>query len=79
MVSDGMGGYNAGEMASKNATEFICWQFTRKLLSRIRSDSEKNRQEMVTAFNDAHNHILELSSIWEVISTAMIHICVLAI
>lgn len=61
IVSDGMGGHNAGEIASLNATKIVHAHFTSELIDRIRHDSREIREQMVNSIKQAHEKILELS------------------
>lgn len=61
IVADGMGGHNAGEVASMNATESVNARLTSELLSEMSGDDEKIRNEMITAVKDAHSRIIQMA------------------
>ncbi len=61
IVADGMGGHNAGEVASSNATETINDYFTSELLSRIRGDDKDIESEMKQSLLAANQKILEMA------------------
>jgi len=62
IVSDGMGGHNAGEVASMNATESVNNYFTSELLSEISGDDEKIQNEMIKVVVDAHHKIIQMAN-----------------
>jgi protein phosphatase len=61
IVSDGMGGHNAGEVASMNATESVTNCFTSELLSEITGDDKKIQNEMIKVVIDAHHKIIQMA------------------
>jgi PPM family protein phosphatase len=61
IAADGMGGHNAGEVASANATEVVDAYFNLKLLSGITADDGKIRDAMTGALIEAHEKILEMA------------------
>lgn len=61
IVSDGMGGHNAGEIASLNATKTVHAHFTPELLARIKHDNQQIREEIVNSIKEAHQKILSMS------------------
>ena len=61
IVADGMGGHNAGEVASLNATETINDYFTLELLSQISNDEISIETEMKQSLLKANQKILEMA------------------
>jgi len=61
IVADGMGGHNAGEVASRNAAESVNNYFTSKLLSKISGNNERIKDEMIKSLLHAHHNIIELA------------------
>jgi protein phosphatase len=61
IVSDGMGGHNAGEVASMNATESVNNYFSTELLSEMRGDDEKIKNVMINALLNAHKEITDMA------------------
>jgi serine/threonine protein phosphatase PrpC len=61
IVADGMGGHNAGEIASLNATETINDYFTSELLSQIRDDEISIDTEMKQSLLKANQKILDMA------------------
>lgn len=61
IVADGMGGHNAGEIASLNAVETVNDYFTEELLSQIEADGEKIENEMKASLLKANQKILEMA------------------
>jgi protein phosphatase len=61
IVSDGMGGHNAGEVASLTAVERVDSCFTPELVSEMRSSRKDIGEEMVRAVNEAHRGVVELA------------------
>ncbi len=61
IVADGMGGHNAGEVASLNAVKIIDEYFTPAILSVIKSNPVQIEKEMIKAINEAHQGIVEMS------------------
>lgn len=62
IVADGMGGHNAGEIASVNAVEAVNDYFTEELLSQIEGDSKKIKIEMHASLLEANQKILEMAA-----------------
>lgn len=60
VVSDGMGGHNAGEVASLNAVEMVDKYFTPNRILEMRRDREKIRRELINAVLNAHEHIVRM-------------------
>jgi len=61
IVADGMGGHNAGEIASLNAAETINDYFTLELLSLIRGDDKDIESELKQSLLAANQKILEMA------------------
>jgi protein phosphatase len=61
IVSDGMGGHNAGEVASLNATEAVNNHFTPATLSEIKGDRIKINDELNDCLYVANQTILDLA------------------
>ena len=61
IVADGMGGHNAGDVASKNATQIVDAYLTPDLLSEIRDNIRKIRETMIKSLLHAHTEILEMA------------------
>jgi serine/threonine protein phosphatase PrpC len=61
IISDGMGGHNAGEIASLNATKMVYAHFSLELIARIKRDNQQIRDEIVESIKEAHQKILEMS------------------
>ena len=61
IAADGMGGHNAGEVASLKATEVIDAHFTEELLSQLRGDDEKIADEMTKSLLNANEKIVEMA------------------
>lgn len=61
IAADGMGGHNAGEVASLNATNWVNKYLSADLLSKIEGNNERIRQEMIKSLLFAHRGILEIS------------------
>lgn len=61
IVSDGMGGHNAGEVASLQATRAINRYLSGDLLGRILGDEERIKQEMMAGLNEANRRVREMS------------------
>lgn len=62
IVSDGMGGHNAGEIASLNATQTVKEYFTAERLGKIKKDPKLVRDEIIDSIKKAHHHILDMSA-----------------
>ncbi|MGD2092692.1 MAG: Stp1/IreP family PP2C-type Ser/Thr phosphatase [Candidatus Aminicenantes bacterium] len=61
IVADGMGGHNAGDVASKNATKIADEYLTIDLLHGIRGDNRKIRETVIKSLLHAHLKILEMA------------------
>ena len=61
IVADGMGGHNAGDVASKNATNMADEYLTIKLINDIRGDNRKIRETIIKSLLHAHLKILEMA------------------
>jgi PPM family protein phosphatase len=61
IVADGMGGHNAGEVASKNATEIVDAYFTPELLSQLKGDNDQIREEIIKGVLEAHQKVFEMA------------------
>lgn len=61
IVADGMGGHNAGDIASKNATKITDEYLKIELLNDIRGDNRKIRETVIKSLLHAHLKILELA------------------
>lgn len=61
VVADGMGGKNAGEVASLNAVKAIGGYFTPERTSAMKNDKGKIEGEMMHAVKSAHEKLLEMS------------------
>jgi protein phosphatase len=61
IAADGMGGHNAGEVASKNAVENVSSYFTPELLSQLAGDDVKISREIVRAVINAHKKVFEMA------------------
>ena len=62
VVSDGMGGYEAGEVASRIAVELIDEHFTPGLISRLSEDDTGAERELKRSLCEANQKILEISA-----------------
>jgi protein phosphatase len=61
IVADGMGGHNAGDVASKNATQITDEYLKIDLLNDIRRDNRKIRETVIKSLLHAHLKILEMA------------------
>jgi PPM family protein phosphatase len=61
IVADGMGGHNAGDVASQNATKMAESYLTREKLEDIRGNIRKTREEIIQSLIYAHNNILKMA------------------
>jgi len=61
MVADGMGGHNAGEVASQNAVKMVAEYFTIERMAKMKEDQQQVKKEMVKAIEEAHQKIRKLS------------------
>jgi len=62
IVSDGMGGHNAGEVASSTATQTVRDYFTVERLAKIKKNPQNIREEIINSIKQAHQNILEMSA-----------------
>lgn len=61
IVADGMGGHNAGDVASTNATKIADEYLKIDLLNNIRGDNRKIRETIIKSLLHAHLKILEMA------------------
>jgi len=61
IVADGMGGHNAGDVASKNAVEMADAYMTKELIEDIRRNSRRTREAVIKSLLHAHLKILEMA------------------
>ncbi len=61
IAADGMGGHNAGEVASAKATESVNKYFTPGLISGIMGNEEEIQREMILSLHDAHKKVREMA------------------
>jgi protein phosphatase len=61
IVADGMGGHNAGDIASLNASQMVDTYFTPQLLAKIQDDAGKIREAIVKSLVNAHHEILRMA------------------
>lgn len=61
IVADGMGGHNAGEVASSNAVSMLCDYFDDNLIKKMRKEQDTIEYEMSNSIQIAHNNIIKLS------------------
>jgi protein phosphatase len=61
IVADGMGGHNAGDVASKNATQITDEYLKIDLINNIRGDNRKIRESVIKSLLHAHLKILEMA------------------
>jgi protein phosphatase len=61
IVADGMGGHNAGEVASMNATEAVNDHFTFEILADIKGDRNKINDELNDCLYAANQKILDMA------------------
>ena len=61
IVADGMGGHNAGEVASMNATEAVDDYFSPEILAAIKGDRIKINDELNDCLYAANQKILDMS------------------
>lgn len=62
VIADGMGGHNAGDVASEQAVRFLINHFDRTRIDSMRQRPESIEEELVTSVILSHEHIRELSS-----------------
>lgn len=61
IVADGMGGHNAGDIASLNASQMVDTYFTSRVLNEIKDDDDKIREAVVDSLMNAHRGILRMA------------------
>lgn len=61
IVADGMGGHNAGDVASLNASQMVDTYFTSQLLQDIQDNDEKIREAIIESLLNAHREILRMA------------------
>jgi serine/threonine protein phosphatase PrpC len=61
IVADGMGGHNAGELASLSAVDIMKTYFKPEIVSEMQKNEEKIEPELKNAIIKAHERIIELS------------------
>jgi protein phosphatase len=61
IVADGMGGHNAGDVASKKATQMAEAYLTMEMLEDIRGNIRKIREAVIKSLIQAHNHVIQLA------------------
>ncbi|MDM8516580.1 Stp1/IreP family PP2C-type Ser/Thr phosphatase [Desulfobacterales bacterium HSG16] len=61
IASDGMGGHNAGEVASQKASESVDTYFDSKLVAQILGDENTIMDEMKSSLLYAHQQVLEMA------------------
>lgn len=62
LVADGMGGHNAGEVASRVAIEALVEYFSEQQLRSMRGNKEEIRHSMIAGFRHANNVVMEKAS-----------------
>jgi protein phosphatase len=62
IVADGMGGHNAGEVASRNAAESVNRHFSAELLSQLAGAGEKIEAELTGCLLEANEKLLEMAA-----------------
>ncbi len=62
IVADGMGGHNAGEVASRVAIEALVEFFSEQQLHRMRGNKEEIRHSLIAGFRHANNFVMEKAS-----------------
>jgi protein phosphatase len=65
VISDGMGGHRAGEIASKKAVKVINSFFSPKRLAQIKGNDKKTRNALISSVQDAHINIREMGEVFE--------------
>jgi len=61
IVSDGMGGHSAGEIASLNATKTVDSYFTPQLVSKLQTEQDRIKNDIVRSIISAHEKILDMA------------------
>jgi len=61
ILADGMGGHNAGEVASVSAVKSLCDYFTSERVASLRNNPDTIRSEMIQSVQAAHQTIVDLS------------------
>jgi len=61
IVADGMGGHNAGDVASQNAVKLADAYMTNKILDQISSDNRKVRDTIIKSLLHAHMKVLDMA------------------
>lgn len=61
IVADGMGGHNAGDIASLNASQMVDTYFSPQLIAKIQDDDEKIQEAIVDSLLNAHREILRMA------------------
>lgn len=59
IVADGMGGHNAGEIASAEAVKALDEYFTQDLVEQMKKDAAKNKDIMESALLEANKRVLD--------------------
>ena len=58
IVADGMGGHNAGEIASMKAVHYVREYFNEEHLSAMKGNPAKIEQEMIRCVEETHLHVI---------------------
>lgn len=61
IVADGMGGHNAGDVASLNATTIVDSFLTEEVIKQIKGNNRKIRETIIKSLLHAHKKILEMA------------------
>lgn len=61
IVADGMGGHNAGDVASMNATQICDSYLTKELINDIKGNNRRIRETIIKSLLHAHLRILEMA------------------
>lgn len=61
IVADGMGGHNAGDVASKEATNIAVNYLTHDILEKIRGNNRRIRETIIKSLLHAHMKILDMA------------------